>query len=61
MGIKDHRVKDWYCANKAVITALTFDNFMTQLHAHLLKEGWRNTLQSDILSTTQGKKPFDNW
>ena len=39
MGIKDHWVKDWYHANKAVVTALTFNDFMTQLHAHLLKEG----------------------
>ena len=61
MGIKDHQVKDWYHTNKAVVTALTFNDFMTQLHACLLKEGWRNTLQSDILSTTQGKKPFNNW
>ena len=61
MGIKDHWVKDRYHTNKAVITALTFNDFMTHLHACLLKEGWRNTLQSDILSTTQGKNPFDNW
>ena len=61
MGIKDHRVKDWYHTNKAIVTTLTFNNFMTQLHTPLLKEGWRNTLQSNILSTTQGKKPFDDW
>ena len=34
---------------------------MMQLHTCLLKEGWKNTLQSDILSTTQGKKPFNDW
>ena len=61
VGIKDHWVKGWFCTNNAVVTALTFDDFMTQLHAHLLKEGWRNTLQSDILSTTHGKKLFDDW
>ena len=61
MGIKDHWVKDWYHINKAVVAALTLDDFMTQLHACLLKEGWRNTLQSNILSTTQGKKPFNDW
>lgn len=61
MGIKDHRIKDWYRANKAMINALTFDDFMLQLHTRLLKDGWRNTLQSEILSTTQGKKPFDDW
>lgn len=61
MGIKDHWIKDWYCANKALVAALTFDNLMTQLHTRLLKEGWKNTLQSDILSTAQGKKPFNDW
>ena len=34
---------------------------MSQLHTRLLKDGWRNTLQSEILSTTQGKKPFNDW
>ena len=61
MGIKDHHIKDWYRANKAMVNALTFDAFMSQLHMRLLKDGWRNTLQSEILSTAQGKKPFDDW
>ena len=38
-----------------------FNDFMLQLHTHLFKDGWRNTLQSKILSTTQGRKPFDDW
>ena len=61
MGIKDHCIKDWYCANKATVNALTFDTFISQLHMQLLKDGWRNTLQSEILSMTQGKKPFNDW
>ena len=61
MVIKDHHIKDWYHANKAMVNTFTFDAFMSQLHTRLLKDGWRNTLQSEILSTTQGKKPFEDW
>lgn len=60
LGIKDHRIKDWYRANKAVVNALTFKDFMLQLHLHLLKERWMNSLQCEILSTTQGRKPFND-
>jgi hypothetical protein len=61
LGIKDHRISDWYRAGKAVIVAMTFSAFMAAVHIKLLKDGWEYTLQKEILSSTQGTTPFDDW
>ncbi|KIM83633.1 hypothetical protein PILCRDRAFT_7047 [Piloderma croceum F 1598] len=61
LGLKDHRIGDWYRSAQAVIVAMPFDDFVTAVQNKLLKDGWQHNLQKEILSSAQGKLPFDEW
>jgi len=61
LGLKDHRISDWYCSMQAVIVAMSFADFVTAVQRKLLKDGWQHNLQKDILSSAQGRLPFDEW
>jgi hypothetical protein len=61
LGLKDHRIRDWYRASKVAIIAMSFDDFMVAVKTKLLTDGWEYNLNKDILSSTQGEKLFSKW
>ena len=57
-GLKDTRIRDWLAADRARICALTFPAFMIEFRCNYLDEDWEESTRRELLSMSQGSKPF---
>jgi len=62
-GIKDLRIRNWITAERECIIALSFANFVSELHTNYLQQDWEDQVRNDILTSTlsTSKTSFWNW
>jgi hypothetical protein len=57
----DPHIQNWHIDNMACINALDFGDFMNEIRANSLVEGWEGVIELSILVNAQGDKPFWDW
>jgi hypothetical protein len=60
-GLYGPCIQNWYIIDIAHIDALTFKNFMNEIHTNWLTNEWEGIIEQSILNATQGDKPLWAW
>ncbi|KIK26115.1 hypothetical protein PISMIDRAFT_56294, partial [Pisolithus microcarpus 441] len=60
-NLLDPCIQDWYSNNGDHLMALSFAEFMTEVHKYWLPSDWAATVRQKMLSSTQGTKAFHLW
>ncbi|KAG1848587.1 hypothetical protein C8R48DRAFT_677239 [Suillus tomentosus] len=60
-GMLDPRLHMWYLAQRAILDAGTFADYMTALKNGWLDTHWDTRLRKKVLGSRQGTRPFYEW
>ncbi|KAG1897422.1 uncharacterized protein F5891DRAFT_1191864 [Suillus fuscotomentosus] len=60
-GMLDARLHTWYLAQRAILDAGTFNEYMTALKSAWLEKHWDIKLRRKVLGSQQGNHPFYEW
>lgn len=60
-GILDPLIMDWYLGDQDTIDSWTFPEYIASLRLNCLEQDWDILLRKEILSSSQGDRPFFEW
>ena len=60
-GLQDPLIRSWYDTDREAFNALTFEEFLIELHEAWLPVGWELKEKNWMLRLPQGGRPFYDW